>query len=298
MKIQKPENKEKVWSSIKILAALWFLSTLIAIFFSLDSTVMPGNIAVIPIHGEIMVSDDGLGFGSSGTTSDSVVDLLAKADANDNIKAILLDINSPGGSGVAADEISQQIKASDKLCVAVVRDLGASAAYWIASSCDVIFVNRLSLTGSIGVIGSYLDFSGLIKEYNISYQRYVSGEYKDMGSPFKKPSEEEERLFQSLITKMRNVFVEEVAINRNMTYSKVDKLADGQIYLGSEAQKNGLADKIGTKQDAIRYIETKLNITAQPTEFRQKKSLTNLLYGFSSDKIGKFINSVPQIQLR
>jgi len=157
-----------------------------------------------------------------------------------------------------------KIKSIDKPTVSVIRDVGASAAYWVATSTDRIYANRLSLTGSIGVIGSYLDFSDFIEEYNISYQRYVSGEFKDMGSPFKEPTKKEMGLFQDLINKMKEFFVNEVADNRNMTYEKVSELADGRIFLGIEAKELGLIDETGTKQDVVHYLETERRRKFQP----------------------------------
>jgi protease IV len=283
--------KNKIFPVIKILALLCLISYGISMFFGFDTEIVSGNVAVIPIHGEITVLEQG-GFSSNTASSEAIVASLEKAGSNPNIKAILLDIDSPGGSGVAADEIGQKLKSINKTKVAVVREIGTSAAYWIASCTDHIFANRLSMTGSIGVIGSYLDFSGLLNEYNVTYQRYVSGELKDMGSPFKEPSEQERKAMQSLIDKMKIFFVEEVALNRNMTIEKVNALATGEVFLGSEAVKLGLIDSLGTKEDALNYLETKLNTTVYLVEYKQKKSFSDLLAGFSSmnsREIGKFI---------
>jgi protease-4 len=264
-------------------------------FFTYDEPIYGGNVAVIKLHGPITVAEES-GFGSSSVSSEAIIAELEKAEDTPGIKAIILDINSPGGSGVAADEISQKIKSMNITTVAVIRDMGASAAYWIASSTDYIYANRMSITGSIGVIGSYLDFSGLIKDYNVTYRRYVSGELKDMGSPFKEPSEEETALYQSIIDKMKSFFVQEVALNRDLPMKKVEELATGQIYLGVEAKELGLIDETGTRQDAVDYIERKLNITASVVEFKQKKGLGDLLSEFSVSK--SFINQGPIIGLR
>ncbi len=292
--------KDKLFSSFKILFFLWALASGISLFFGNDNEITGGNVAVIPIHGEITVLEQG-GFSAGGASSEAIVDSLEKANNNPGIKAILLDIDSPGGSGVAADEISQKLKSINKTKVAVIRELGTSAAYWIATSTDYIFVNRLSLTGSIGVIGSYLDFSGFLNRYNITYERYVSGELKDMGSPFKEPSIRERETFQALIDKMKVFFVEEVALNRNMTLEKVDELATGEVFLGNEAVKLGLADAIGTKEDAIRYIGKKINSTAYEVDYRERKTFMDVLTGLSAlspPEIGKFIYPINnKIQL-
>ena len=278
--MKKKPMKEKFIASLKIIGMLWLASTVISMFF-ISEDVSTGNVALIPIQGIISVGDSS-SFSSGYVTSDSVIESLKKAEKNDNIKAIILDINSPGGSGVAADEISQMIKSIDKPVISVVRELGASAAYWIASSSDTIFANRLSFTGSIGVIGSYLDFSGFIEEYNITYQRFVSGKFKDFGSPFKEPSKEEKEIFQNLIDEVADVFIEEVALNRNIPVDDVRKIATGQIFLGKKSNELGLIDIVGTKEDALKYIENELNITVEIKEFKKKKSITDILSELST----------------
>lgn len=294
-------KKNNIWVILGILGGLWLIAVIAAgvfMFVYSDSSSInnKGNVAVIPVHGVISVQSSG-SFSMEGITSDQVIANLKKANNNPNVKAIILDINSPGGSGVAADEIGQAIKSIDKPVIAVIRDYGASAAYWIASATDYIFVNRLSVTGSIGVIGSYLDFSGFIEDYNISYQRYVSGELKDMGSAFKKPSTQERIVFQEIIDDMKQIFVEEVALNRNLSIKKVNGLATGQIFLGGKAKQFGLVDAIGTKLDATSYLENKYNISVELIDYKEKKGLSDF-FGLSSDKIGTFINSNPSFQFK
>ena len=248
------------------------------------------------MHGAIYVNEPG-SLSMDGVTSDQIIDQLEKASNDPGVKAIILDINSPGGSGVAADEISQKIKTLEIPVISVIRDSGASAAYWIATSTDKIFANRMSLTGSIGVVGSYLDFSDFITEYNVSYQRYVSGDLKDMGSAFKKPSSKDKEVFQKIINKMNDFFIKEVATNRNMSVTKVRKLATGEVYLGIDAKANGLIDELGTRSDAVKYLEIKLNSSITPVIFKEKKTLSSL-FELRTDEIGKFINSGPSFEFK
>lgn len=295
MKETKPGTGNKIFSAIKIIAALWLIAGILAFFsgFSNEIDISGANVAVIPIHGVISSASDS---GSGYVTSDSIIESLEKADSNPNIRAIILDIDSPGGSGVAADEISQKLKSINKTKVSVIRDIGASAAYWIAVSADKVYANRLSLTGSIGVIGSYLDFSGLLERYNVTYQRYVTGELKDMGSPFKEPSEAERKAMQNLIDKMKYYFVLHVSEERNLSFEEVEKMATGEVYLGIDAMNIRLIDDLGTKQDALEYIEAQMNITAVTVEYAEKTSLLQLLSQLpaaSAYKIGKFIYPLP-----
>jgi len=119
-----------------------------------------------------------------------------------------------------------------------------------------------------------------------------------MISPFKEDTPKEERLFQEIIDQSHEFFIMEVAQNRNMSKEEIRKLADGRIMLGSQAFEAGLVDELGTKQDAIKYIESSLNITAVTVEYKEKVSITELLYGFTSSKGGKFINSNIPIQFK
>lgn len=299
------KTKKPLFIILGVIGAFWLVSIILATIFgviyslrdgSFDFSSGSGNVAVIPMHGAIYVNEPG-SLSMDGVTSDQIIGQLDKASNDPGVKAIILDINSPGGSGVAADEISQKIKTIEIPVISVIRDSGASAAYWIASSSDRIFANRLSLTGSIGVVGSYLDFSEFITEYNVSYQRYVSGELKDMGSAFKKPSNKEKEVFQNIINQMEDFFIKEVAQNRNLSVNDVKQLATGQIYLGVDALEKGLVDELGTRADAIKYLETEFNSTITPVVFKEKKTLSSL-FEFKTDKIGKFINSGPSFEFK
>ncbi|MEM3374063.1 MAG: signal peptide peptidase SppA [Candidatus Woesearchaeota archaeon] len=291
---KEPITKENILLVLKISSIIFLFIIILSYIFpyltDLPQTTYGKNVAIIPIHGTISVSEGDM-FSSGVVSSESVISKLDKVLKNKEIKAVIFDINSPGGSPVPTDEISQKIKELKKYnitTIALIREYGASGAYWIASSCDYIFANRMSLVGSIGVIGSYLDFSGLLQRYNITYQRYVSGELKDMGSPFKPASEEEKKVFQKLIDDLNEIFIEEVSLNRNLSIEDVRKLATGQVYLGIEAKKLKLIDEIGTKQDAINFIEKNLNINANVIEYKDTKSIFDSLLA-SKSKLGNFI---------
>jgi protease IV len=286
---EKRTGREKLFAAIKIIALIWIISSIAALFFAGDR-LSTGNVAVVPVYGIITATTEG-GFATDYLSSDSIIRSLKRAEENPAIKAILLDINSPGGSAVGTDEIAQEIKRINKPTVAVIRESGASGAYWIATSSDYVFANRLSIVGSIGVTASFLEFSGFLERYNVTYQRYVAGDLKDMGSPFREPTEEESRILQQLVDQIRVFFIDEVAQNRNMSYERVEELARGQIFLGSEARELGLVDDLGTKEDALRYIEKELNISASPVVFRERRGFFEVFSGvFSDTKIGKFIN--------
>lgn len=272
----KKESHKKIWIMFVILGALFIFSIFIAaIFGSSENTVIGYNTAIIPITGEITTDSSSGLFSSTTTGSTDIIALIEKAKDDPNVKAVIFEINSPGGSPVATDEISQEIKSLHEkniTSVAWIREEGASGAYWIASSTDHIVANRMSIVGSIGVIGSYIEWYGLMKDYNVTYKRLVSGEYKDTGTPYRPMSSAEEAKLQEKLDRMHDYFIGAVAENRNMTKDSVKRLATGEIFLGVEGKDNGLIDELGGKQEAIGYIEKKLNTTVTTKEFVKEKS--------------------------
>ena len=260
-----------------LLGILGFIAVAIISLFDSDVKNLNGNVAVIPIEGVIVGTKDSEFLFESVTTSPETVELIEKADKNPNIKAIILEINSPGGSAVASEEIANAVKKTNKTTVAWIREAGASGAYWIASAADHIIANRVSITGSIGVIASYLEFPGLLERYNITYQRLVSGKYKDIGSPLRELTPEEKAIFQQNLDAIRDYFVSEVAKNRNMNKKDVDKIANGLFYLGAQAKELGLVDELGGKDEVTKYIEEKEGIMAEIVEYKKERGLLGIL---------------------
>ncbi|MBN2111581.1 signal peptide peptidase SppA [Candidatus Woesearchaeota archaeon] len=278
-----------IFSLIMIFLLISILGLFTAVFFG---PIPHGNIAVIHIKGYITASGDRYG---GGTSAEDIVQFIQDAEKKDEIKAILLDINSGGGSAVGSDEIAIAVKSAEKPVVAVIREAGASGAYWIASAADIIYANRMSLTGSIGVIGSYLEFEGLLEDYNVTYRRLVAGEQKDMGSPFKEMTYDEEMLFQSALNQIHDFFIQAVAENRNMSEYEVRKVATGRFMIGAEAKEIGLVDVLGSKQDAVAYIEKQLNITADLADYVARPGLSSLFGVFSRNAL---IDGESQVSLQ
>lgn len=277
-------KKNKNWGLIKFFIIIVVISYIFASFLGLFINQQEsGNIAIIKVWGPItLTSSQGL-FSENVASSNEIVSLIEKADKNNMIKAIILDINSPGGSPVASDEISLAIKNANKPVISVIREIGASGAYWVASSSDYIFANRMSITGSIGAYSSFLEFSGLFDDYNISYNIIKSGKFKDLGSPFKEMTAEERHLLQQRIDIIHDFFVQEIANNRNLSYEHVDKVADGMFHLGNQALELKLIDELGSIKDALKYIENKLDIKSNPVNYKIRR-------GFFDSFIGLFNN--------
>lgn len=279
---------------IKLLVFLFFLMIIASFVTALYPTELEsGNIAVIPIRGTISTATEQQLL--PGVNSQSIVELIEKAEDVEAIKAILLEIDSPGGTPVASDEIATAVKKAEKPTIAVIRETGASGAYWIASAADKIYANRMSMTGSIGVRASRLEFAGFIEEHNITYRRLVAGKYKDTGNMWKEMTEEEQKLYQKILDDLHDEFIKTVSDNRELPEEKVRELATGFVYLGMEAKELGLVDELGRKEDAIKYIEQKLNITAETVTYKKKGTLFEQMAGLSSEgffNIGRGIGSV------
>lgn len=260
-----------------ILAFFGFIAVgILGLFAGIDVESLSGNVALIPIEGVITGSENDFLFDTSSVSTE-IIELIEKADENPNIKAIIFEINSPGGSAVASEEIANAVKKVNKTTVAWIREVGASGAYWIASATDHVVANRVSITGSIGVIASYLEFPGFLERYNVTYRRLVAGKYKDIGSPFKEMTLEEQEIFQKNLDAIRDYFVSEVAKNRNLDKKEVDKIANGLFYLGIQAKELKLVDELGGKDEAIAYVEKKENIKAEIAEYKKEEGLLDLL---------------------
>jgi len=242
-----------------------------------------GNVAVIPIKGVIVSDDIDSVFSSGFVSSTEIIATIESVKANPSIEAVIFEINSPGGSAVASDEIGQAIKGINKTTVAWIREVGASGGYWVASSCDVIVANRMSITGSIGVFSSYLEFSGLMSDHNVTYQRLVSGDYKDMGSPFRKLTPEEENMLQTQLDKVHEFFIEEIALNRNLGIEETRQFSNGMIYLGEEARDLGLVDILGGKIETVGYIEDELGIKPKLIFYEKDPTFLEILAGVMYD---------------
>lgn len=218
------------------------------------------DVALIKVYGAIATEQEFSLFGAQGASSDELVKQIEKA-ATDDVDAVYIEINSPGGTVVASEEIANAIKKVEKPTVAFIREVGASGGYWVASATDFIIADPYSITGSIGVIGSYLEFAELLEHYNITYRPLTGGKYKDIGSPFKELTGEEQAILQQRIDIIHQGFISEIAENRKLPYEFVKNVSTGVFYLGVQAKEIGLVDQIGSKDDVEKYLKELLNAT-------------------------------------
>lgn len=281
---KKKKTSNPLTTILIIFLSLFVLSSIFASIISLafmEETVN-GNVAVIPVKGAIL-GDGGGVFDDTSASASIIVDLLERANQDESIQAIVLEINSPGGSAVASEEIANAVKRVNKTTVAWIREAGASGGYWIASASDHIIASRMSITGSIGVVSSYLDFSEFIEEHNVSYQRLVFGKYKDAGSPFRELTYQEEALFQKKIDRIGEIFIEEVAENRNMSFDDVSVHAHGMFLLGEEAYDANLIDELGGEREVTLYLEKELNQSVTYETFSPQVTWVDVLAGVLVD---------------
>jgi protease-4 len=221
------------------------------------------KVAVIYVEGE-MVTDSNPGSGYA--SSDSVMKQLREAQNDASVKAIVLRINSPGGSPVAAQDIYGQILKTKQVKPIVVSmgDMATSAAYYISAPCNKILAAPDTWTGSIGVIWTLQNRSEQYHQQGIEIYVAKSGEYKDIGSDWRGLNDEEKSYVNDLINETYNRFVDVVADARHMPRDEVKNLSDGRVFTGVRAQELGLIDGIGDMYDAIDAATQLAGITGTP----------------------------------
>ncbi|MGB9638754.1 MAG: signal peptide peptidase SppA, partial [bacterium] len=256
---------------------LFILSFIIWLLFSKqeDSSNL---VAVMYLKG-IIVNEEGEGV----IDSKYVLQTLDKIKDNKNYKGILLIIDSPGGVAAPSLEISYKIKkiTKDKPVVAYIENLGASGAYYIASSCNYIIANPQAIVGSIGVIITIPQVYKALDKIGISMVSIRSGKYKDSLSPFKEIDNDQKKYIQDLVMEYYKQFVKDVSENRNISIQELYKVADGRVFSPYTAKNYKLIDSIGTIDDAKAKIKQLINI--KDIKFKEikppKKSFLEQLLG-------------------
>lgn len=196
-----------------------------------------------------------------------VVEKLNKAASDSRVKAVVLRINSPGGTVTASDILYQEIKAfrdkTGRPVVAYFQDVAASGAYYLSCASDEIIAQRTTVTGSIGVIMQMVDLSGVMGNLGITSDAIKSGPFKDAGSPFREMKPDERAVFQAMVDDFYQKFVSVVDAGRpKLSRDQILKLADGRVYTADQALKVGLIDRIGTLNDAIDKAKDRAGIEA------------------------------------
>lgn len=257
-----------------------------------------GELAVVEIRGVIDDSKD-------------VLKSLDQIEENDDIKAIVLRIDSPGGAVAPSQEIFQAVKKlrEKKKIVCSFGDLAASGGYYISLGCEKIFANPGTLTGSIGVIMQFTNLTELFKWAKVDPIVLKAGKFKDIGSPNRAMTPEEKQLMQEMLDSVHRQFKAAVAESRNLKATFVDMYADGRVFTGEQAKELGFVDELGGEVDAIKFAAEMAGIKGKPKILREnlrKDRLTRFLESDSQSPVGPLQNSVervlsnlaPQVHLR
>ncbi|MFP4686934.1 MAG: signal peptide peptidase SppA [bacterium] len=216
---------------------------------------------------------------------DRQLEQLEQFERQKNIKAVLLEINSPGGLVGPSQELSEAVKRvseAGKPVIASVRSVGASGGYYIASSADTIVSNPGAMVGSIGVIMEFMRVEEMMDKIGIDYEVVKSGQFKDLGSPFREMSGEEREVIGELIIDVYDQFIEHVAKMRDgLEVESLEDLADGRVFTGRQALEYKLVDVLGSRRDAVELAAKAAGIDREPLLVDPQKNSFGFLKSLS-----------------
>jgi protease IV len=239
---------------------------------SADKKVFDRKIAILYAEGEIVSGKGGI----REVGSDRFVKALRKLREDVDVKAVVLRINSPGGSATAAEEILREVVLTRKKKPVIVSmgDYAASGGYWIATGGDYIFAQEGTITGSIGVFGLLPNIEKIAKNNGITSDVVKTSPFADIKSNVRAKTPLELAIYQKSVDKVYDLFLDKVSEARNISKDKVNKIAQGRVWSGHNAKKIGLVDGIGGLEDAIAYAakEAKLEKDWQIEEYPEQKS--------------------------
>jgi protease-4 len=251
------------------LLGIGFISSLMGVSESAGGE----RVALIEVSGAI--SDEGSSslIGGSSSGARDIIESLDKARLDNNVKAVVVRINSPGGSPAASQEMFdavQRLKAAKKPVVCSMGDVAASGGYYVAAACDKIYANAATTTGSIGVISQIPNYSGLLKRLGAGQETFKSGKYKAVGAEGRPLTPDERGLIQSQIRVIYAQFVDAVATGRKgkLTRAQILKLADGRTYTGTQAKANKLIDEVGGLHEAAAEAAKRAGLSEEPKLYR------------------------------
>lgn len=268
MRKSKHQKISSETKKITIIIGLIVLSIFIGVYDRVQSSSLPTasvipkqSVMVIPIEG--MISSSGSQW--EGSMVDIFMDQLDEAKELKSVKAIVLRINSPGGTVGASQEMYDAIKRfkeeSSKPVVVSIMDVGASGAYWIALAGDYIFSHPGSIVGSLGVITQTFDLTEVPKKYGVGVRTYKAGRHKDLLNPWRKPSKKDDRLINKMLTTVHEQFRDTLIKERKISKERARILADGRVFAGQDALAEQLVDQLGGIYNAVQYAGKLANIT-------------------------------------
>jgi len=240
-------------------------------------------VAVIQLDGTITSAPQDY-FTTTGITPERVRSLLDQAEANPAVKALVVRVNSPGGSVVASDEIYNAFRAYEKPVVVSMGDTAASGGFYIACGGDYVMAHPDTLTGSIGVISQFFNAEELLEKVGVDAIVITTGEFKDIGSLYRDMTQEEREIWRAILDQVYEDFVAVVADARDLPEEDVREVADGRVFTGQQALEMGLVDGVGTRQTAIDKAAELGEIEGDPRiiELRTQPTFLEMLYTFQN----------------
>lgn len=304
----------KRWAALGIAAGLFIASTVINLlsafaFSDAENTLqdmftasnepfaeeviaegdLMSKIAILSINGVIQDTGDAQSFFESPLYNHQVfmkqLEFVKKAD---DVKAVILQVNSPGGGVVESAQIHDKIKEiqteTKKPVYVSMGSMAASGGYYVSAPADKIFASPETLTGSLGVIMQGVNYAGLAEKYGVEFTTIKSGPYKDIMSPTRPMTDEEREILQSMINNSYEGFVKVIAEGRGISVEQVKKIADGRIYDGRQAKQLNLIDDFGYLEDVIDSVKKEEKLG----------DATVVKYKENSMSIGSFFNMGAQ----
>lgn len=245
---------------------------------SLNESAASEKIAIIYASGDII---SGTGTDEQ-VASDDYKDLIRKARLDKSVKAIVLRVNSPGGSALASDVIWREVSLAkkEKPVIVSMGDVAASGGYYIACNANKVFANASTITGSIGVFSIVPNIESFLKnKIGITTDRVRTGPFADMGSMDRALTEPEKKFFQASTDSIYNTFKSRVSEGRKRNMEYVDSIAQGRVWTGTRGMSVGLVDEIGTLSDAIKAAASMAKITTyRLKEYPEKKNILEQLF--------------------
>src|SRR5262249_43903718 len=232
------------------------------------------RVQVVDIQGELVQSR-------------SILEDLKRYEDSNSVRAILLDIDSPGGGVAVSQEIYAEIKRlrekKDKIIVAYLSSTGASGAFYISCAANKIVANPGTIVGSIGVIAEWTNYADLLEWAKLKSIVFKTGEFKDTGSGTRPITDNERKYFQGLIDDMYVQFVEAVSTGRKLDLQEVRAMADGRVFTGRDAKERKLIDQTGNFQDAVDLTAKLAGISGKPRLIRSSRQRITLLDVLTTD---------------
>ncbi len=248
----------------------------------LEDGSMSERIALLTVDGVIQDTGSATSlFAAEGYNHQFFLQQLEQVKMDGSVKAIVLQVNSPGGGVVESAEIYREIREiqeeTEKPIYVSMGSMAASGGYYISAPADKIFVNKETMTGSIGVIMQSINYGKLAEKYGVEFVTIKSGPYKDIMSPTREMTDVERNMMQEMLNDSYEEFVDIIEQGRNMTEAEVKKVADGRIVNGRQAIEAGLADDFGFLEDVIAAIKTDYDLeNAEVFEYGHSQSFGSL----------------------